>query len=238
MNDRRTGIYAIVNTANGKRYIGSAVNFSRRHRKHWRELRGGNHHSRILQASWDYYGEAAFEFRPLLVCSRDDLLMYEQRLLDGLRPALNVCRIVGSRLGVVMTDEHKKKIRDAHLRSGHRPSQDAASRGGLALTGRARGPMSQEAKHRLSISRTGKGCGTRNAGVGEKISAALKGRTLSHAHRAAMSRAMTGKKQSPEHIARAAAARTGKKRRPYKKHSAEANAAKSIRQRRAREGGL
>lgn len=47
-----TGIYQIRNTANGKRYVGSAVKFAQRWRQHAHLLRKRKHHSRILQNAW------------------------------------------------------------------------------------------------------------------------------------------------------------------------------------------
>lgn len=47
-----SGIYEIVNTINGKRYVGSAVSLKRRWVDHRRDLRAGKHHSRHLQNAW------------------------------------------------------------------------------------------------------------------------------------------------------------------------------------------
>lgn len=55
-----SGIYAIVNLANGKRYIGSAKSFARRWYMHRRELGLGKHHSRHLQRSWTRHGAEGF----------------------------------------------------------------------------------------------------------------------------------------------------------------------------------
>ena len=47
---------------NGKKYVGSAVNFKRRRRKHRKSLRKGTHHSPHLQNAWNKYGEDNFKF--------------------------------------------------------------------------------------------------------------------------------------------------------------------------------
>ena len=98
-----SGVYEIVNKATGKRYVGSAKRFKSRWKAHVTELRGNRHHAPYLQRSWNKYGEDAFEFRKLLVCSRQNLLLYEQILMDGLNPEYNVCKVAGSRLGVRLT---------------------------------------------------------------------------------------------------------------------------------------
>lgn len=56
------GIYKIINVINNKFYVGSAVNFAERKRKHWWMLRKGTHANKHLQAAWDKYGEQAFAF--------------------------------------------------------------------------------------------------------------------------------------------------------------------------------
>jgi group I intron endonuclease len=56
------GIYKIINIVNNKFYVGSAVNFAERKRKHWWMLRRGDHANAKLQAAWNKYGESAFAF--------------------------------------------------------------------------------------------------------------------------------------------------------------------------------
>lgn len=102
-----TGIYQITNLQNGKTYIGSAVSFRKRWKEHLRQLTNGNHHSKVMQRAWDKYGEAAFEFKRLLVCAKEDLLWFEQRAIDVLKPAYNICKVAGSVLGYRHTEEFK-----------------------------------------------------------------------------------------------------------------------------------
>src|SRR5690606_34420785 len=52
-----SGIYEIHCTKSGRRYVGSAVNFSARWRLHYTQLCAGKHHSRHLQRAWNKYGE-------------------------------------------------------------------------------------------------------------------------------------------------------------------------------------
>lgn len=99
------GIYEIVNTVNGKRYIGSAVKFSTRFAVHRGSLRAGKHHSRYLQAAWNKYGEQAFEFHRLIVCAPSDTIFFEQRVLDVFRPEYNIAKTAGSCLGLKHSPE-------------------------------------------------------------------------------------------------------------------------------------
>ena len=56
-------IYKIINTLNGKFYVGSTTNPKVRFRVHRGRLRKNQHHCHHLQASWNKHGEAMFVFR-------------------------------------------------------------------------------------------------------------------------------------------------------------------------------
>ena len=56
------GIYKIVNVVNNKFYVGSAVDFTARKRRHWWSLRSQRHANKHLQAAWNKYGEESFKF--------------------------------------------------------------------------------------------------------------------------------------------------------------------------------
>lgn len=55
-------IYKIVNLVNDKFYVGSTTNKKVRFRQHRKLLRGNRHHCKHLQAAWNKYGEAKFDF--------------------------------------------------------------------------------------------------------------------------------------------------------------------------------
>ena len=59
------GVYAWVNTFNGKVYVGSATNVARRKYHHTRLLKNHKHPNSHLQASWLKYGAAVFQFEIL-----------------------------------------------------------------------------------------------------------------------------------------------------------------------------
>src|SRR5579884_2546151 len=58
----KCGIYAIVNTVTGERYIGSSSKITERFTDHRWNLRRGTHHSASLQKAWNTYGEDKFLF--------------------------------------------------------------------------------------------------------------------------------------------------------------------------------
>ena len=78
-----TGIYYIKNNVTDKCYIGSSIELSKRMGRHLWELRKGIHHSLKLQRSFDKHGEAAFEFKILLVCEAKDVEMFETRAIHA-----------------------------------------------------------------------------------------------------------------------------------------------------------
>lgn len=106
-----TGIYEIRNAQNGRRYIGSAVNVSKRWREHLRQLDDGNHHNRFMQRCWNKGGgRNVFVFSVILVCRPADLITYEQIAIDSLRPQYNANPKAASMLGFRHSDETKRKL--------------------------------------------------------------------------------------------------------------------------------
>ncbi len=127
----KSGIYQILNTINGHRYIGSAVNMWLRKNSHWSELRRGVHRNGHLQHAWNLYGRGIFVFSVLeYVADRERLLEREQYYLDALDPEYNILKRAGSMLGYkaspltrarvsaamkrrVMTEEHRQHLSEA-----------------------------------------------------------------------------------------------------------------------------
>ncbi len=73
------GIYSIVNKHNNRHYIGSTKQLMERYRDgHLCPLRKGEHHNIHLQRAFYKYGEEAFIFQVLEVCSVDKLIEREQ----------------------------------------------------------------------------------------------------------------------------------------------------------------
>jgi len=108
-----SGIYQIINTKNGKFYVGSLKDCYARKGRHFRHLKNRTHYNDYLQRSFDKYGESSFVF---LVLEEDipenSLLSIEQLYLDEIskdkQHSMNAGFIAGR---VEMTDEIKQKIR-------------------------------------------------------------------------------------------------------------------------------
>lgn len=187
----RSGVYEIVNSVNGKRYIGSASCFRTRWNGHKAELRRGVHHSQHLQAAWDKYGAQAFVFKPFLVCAPCDLLYYEQRAIDAIAPEYNYAKVAGSPLGVRHTAETKARISVAGI--GRIVSAETRAKISIANKGKTLSP-----EHRAKISAAKMG-NTYNRGRRHSVEA-----------RAHMSAAQKGLIKSPEHCAAMSMAKKGK----------------------------
>ena len=147
------GIYAIRNTVDEKRYVGSAVDILRRWARHRKDLRKGRHHAIKLQRAWDKHGESAFAFEVLvMVDDVTELLGAEQRLIDE-ASEYNSHAIAGSPRGFKHTPEAIEKIRVAmqRLRGPATAVQRARwseVRKGRKLTDEARANMSKAQSNR------------------------------------------------------------------------------------------
>lgn len=188
----KAGIYLITNTSNGKVYVGSTVNFERRFARHRQQLRRGIHATPHLQAAWSAHGESAFEFKALLYCSAENLLMYEQRAADAYKATdrehgYNYLAVVGSRLGTKHTEATKAKIAAKMLRGPAHPNYgkrlpDSAYAKAAAL--KKQFGMSEDTRAKMSASHTGR---LKSEEHKRNIGLANKGRTNSLESRALVS---------------------------------------------------
>jgi len=211
MGSHVTGIYAIT-APSGSKYIGSAVDFGLRWKQHLYHLRAGKHHNAPLQKAYAKYGEAALVFSKLLICSKENLLMYEQIVIDATSPEYNICRVAGSQLGVKKSAETRLKMSASQLR---RPPRTAETKEKIRLSNLGR-IQSAESKEKTTASLLAywsspsvreEHCQRQqkvaaNPETRAKISAALKGRTKSEEVRARMSAAKKGRPSDRKGIPR------------------------------------
>lgn len=150
-----SGIYAIVNKVNGKRYVGSAVDIAQRWRQHTYKLRKNNHHSKHLQNAWNKYGNEAFDFIVLeIVDDTSRLIETEQKHLDECFPHYNNNRKAGSILGFRFSEETKLKMSKIH--TGFRHTKESIKKMSEYWSGRPRGEYSEERRKNMSLSKKGK----------------------------------------------------------------------------------
>jgi group I intron endonuclease len=213
-----TGIYEIVNRVTGKRYIGSAVHLENRWREHQKHLRRTSHHSRHLQSSWKKHGAAAFYFKPLLLCLPSDLLFFEQRAFDVLKPEYNISPTAGSSLGVRFTKQTRDKI--AAKAIGRKRSAESVEAGASKLRGVKRAP-----ERIVYLIGNKHAVGTKHSEEWKRANSERhKGRKhpKSPEYRAKISASLKGIPHSPARRAKQAAAQLGTKRGPYKINPADA----------------
>jgi group I intron endonuclease len=104
-----SGIYQIINTVNGKRYVGSSVKVLSRLNGHRKMLVENTHFNRHLQFAWNKYGEEVFNFKVLLYCDKENLLFYEQRAISVNGNGYNLSPTAGNNLGAKYSEESNRK---------------------------------------------------------------------------------------------------------------------------------
>jgi hypothetical protein len=166
-NNKISGVYEIVNTINGHRYVGSSCDIKNRWREHVRDLNNNKHHSAYLQRAWNKYGEKYFIFSIIKECFPFILVSLEQGYINKSKPEYNISPTAGSPLGVkhsdetkekvskagkgrVFSDEHKKRISDAN--KGKILSDETKRRIGAKSIGRF---FSEESRKKMSEKRKG-----------------------------------------------------------------------------------
>jgi group I intron endonuclease len=167
----KTGVYKIVNTVNGKTYVGSASHsILKRWRVHKFELRRGSHTNQHLQRAWIKYGEDSFVFEIVETVKPDKCREREQYWLNLLNPEYNILKIAGSASGYKHTPESLEKMRIAS--TGRKQSESARKKIGDHFRGR---PISQEHKDKIRAFQLGRKKGPRSVEHNEKLRLALTG---------------------------------------------------------------
>jgi group I intron endonuclease len=216
---QQMGVYAIVNTLNGKVYIGSTNNLTTRFGRHRRDLARNIHRNGYLQSAYNKYGEDVFDYRILeIVTNEQDLIAREQVWIE----TLNACdeafgynlitdaerhthceatraKISAAHKDKPKSDEHRTKIGAAH--KGRKRTLTAEWRAKLSAAGKGRS-LSLEARAKLSAALKGRKGKPQSSEARAKLSAAHKGKPKSDEHRAKISAARTGQKLSPERYER------------------------------------
>jgi group I intron endonuclease len=148
----KSGIYRIINTINGKSYIGSSSNLPKRKIGHFCNLRCNKHNNKHLQSAWNKYGEPAFVFEVLLTCHSDLLIWYEQQFINALMPEYNIYTTIGNQpRGYSLSEETKRKLSMAKKGKPAHPNTVAA------LYLRKGKKFTEEHRQNLSKAHSGRG---------------------------------------------------------------------------------
>lgn len=107
-----SGIYEILNTVNGHRYIGSAVNLTKRLNNHKSMLSRGEHTNKYLQNAYNKYGIDNFKFTILLYCEKEELIKNEQYYIDkfDFEELYNIRKKAESNLGIIVSEDTRKRL--------------------------------------------------------------------------------------------------------------------------------
>ena len=145
------GIYQIVNTLNGKRYVGSSVDIEKRWQKHQQDLRKGSHHAQHLQHSWNKSGGDKFIIRVIFECEREELIENEQAELDK-GYDYNSSPTAGNTLGLKFSEDARARVRQNRL---DRYAADPEGYAALMSSLSKGKPKSAEWKRKASESKAG-----------------------------------------------------------------------------------
>lgn len=77
--ERPMGVYRILNTRNGKSYVGYSIDMQARINRQKAELKFGSHRNSELLSEWKSFGESSFEFEIV-----DELELDDQTRADPL----------------------------------------------------------------------------------------------------------------------------------------------------------
>jgi group I intron endonuclease len=193
-----SGVYAIVNKENGKRYIGSSICIERRWREHLRNLRHNKHHSSYLQNAWNKYKEYNFDFVIIQECPVKSLTMCEQFYLDEEVPSEYNCCLIAKIQDMspeAIAKRFEGRIGKAHPHKGGNNgkicSEETKKKMSLAHIGQqtAKGyHHTKETKNRISAASKGRNIGNK-FGIGNKSNT---GKNLTVEHCSKISASLVG----------------------------------------------
>jgi group I intron endonuclease len=140
-NNNQSGIYRWVNNLNGKTYVGSAINLSKRLGSYFNE-KELNRNPRPIQDALLKYGHQNFTLEILEYCSKAKLLEREQFYLDLLIPDYNILKYAYSLLGFKHSEETLEKLKTRIVSLEHKEILSSIHKGKL---------VSEETRNKLAV---------------------------------------------------------------------------------------
>lgn len=229
MQIAESGIYALVSSVSGFRYIGQSVNLVKRKREHLKDLRNGSHHARHLQRHVNAHGIECIQYEVLELCGRDALTGREQHWMSHYDSTglFNSVPASDSPIGFSPTPETRLKLslagkgrkRSAETRelmriTNSRPVSAGAVRKMLETrrANQAGKPRRELTPEHIAILVACNKARVHTEDSRARIGAASKGRIFSEAAREKMRTAATGRVLTAEEKAKISAANKGRVR--------------------------
>jgi group I intron endonuclease len=210
------GIYQIRNLVNGKIYIGQSTNLSHRKSSHFSKLRKDQHDNEHLQNAYNLYGKDNFIFEIIMYCESFELTRYEDAIKTINKDNCYNIRIVAdSNKGW----HHSEKTKKQMSISASNRSEESNKNISESLMGEKNGfygkhhseetkqlfseqrlgtshswgmVMSDESKHKMSVSHLGKKASEETKLKQSKL---RKGKSFSEKHKERMGEAEVGIKK-------------------------------------------
>lgn len=117
-NRDKAGIYQWVNLSNGKTYVGSSVNLTRRFKTYYSvyylEYEGKNNNSLIYKALLKY-GYSGFRLEILEYCESEVIIEREQYYIDLLKPKYNILKYARSLKGFKHSETTIERMREIKI---------------------------------------------------------------------------------------------------------------------------
>lgn len=194
------GVYEIRNLITDSCYIGSSSNIPNRWHQHKTSLQCGCHHNKHLQNSVNKRGLDNFKFKVLLFCDPENLILFEQMLINSLSPKYNKRLIADSNRGIKRSEKYKNDCRVRNL--GKTLSEETKKKLSERLRGNTYGlgvVQSEETRNKKRLSMIGKNLGKKpSASCRQAVSISNKTRGVSDETKKRMSIAHMGKHLSEE----------------------------------------
>lgn len=186
-------IYAIINTANDKFYVGQTYNKLKRFGEHKKTLNAHTHCNSYIQRDWNKCGQQLFIFVVLEKCEIENLTIKEQYWIDILKPEYNLAPVAGSMLNYKHTTEAKQNMSNAH--KGHKHSEETKRKMSEAKIGNSFNNGRKQTPEHIEIrAKVHRGKITSEE-TKAKMSAAQKGRLLTLEHKLKLSIAARNRKR-------------------------------------------